>query len=545
MAGESSAEKHIPDLLGSHESMDDIFDGAFNEVPEGSLHDSTESFDHTFVADESKTDEKTSKKDKNITKPPDTPNNTTSMNSEDSDKEPINEPSRIESTSNDDSTKNEGGWQNDVDDIPHRKELIRQIAQLLKDRKQNPTQKWLKELPYKARKLEEQLYKSALSLEAYLDESTLKHRLKKVAYAITSQFHIAKGGKKKNNKVPICTTSGIGQSTNSSSGRPIQQQMPFDSILSTDTQGENKGTRRSSFGTKVTGGTSNNTSSNGGEGLSALERQQQANQKLQDQILENIRQQQEIMKNLMANNNSSGANNSDGGNGLNNSPADQQGIFGNAQNQVPDNSMLAAMTSQGLISPGQQTMNVPNQMAGLAGGAMGLNAGGLTGMNATLNTGGFNPGIGNFNTAGLNQTGMDSSGGLNLAAGGGMNGGLGTAGGVNPLLAQRLMQQSMQLPGSSQAQMAMMNNVLRNSLTGQSNPSALNAALLASNMNSASATGINPTMPPPNMNSVTRSSFSANNGSGLMGGVNNDMTGGGNRNPGSGDPSLSPTSFQW
>lgn len=545
MAGESSAEKHIPDLLGSHESMDDIFEGAFNSVPEESLHDSTESFDNTFD-DEAKTDEKTSKKDDTMTKPPETPNLTTSMNSEDNIKEPINEPSRIGRASNDNGSKNDGGWQNDVADIPHRRELIRQIAQLLKDRKQNPTPKWLKELPYKARKLEEQLYKSAASLEAYLDESTLKNRLKKVAYAITSQFHIAKGGTKKKNKV---TNSGIGQSTSSSSNQAIEEQMPFDSRLSGDAQGDNKGSGRMAFEDKGGGGNSSNASnSGGGKGLSALEQQQQQNQKLQDQILENIRQQQEIMKTLMENGISGGGTKCDGGSNLNNSPNDQPGIFGNAQTQVPDNSVLTAMTQQGLINNGQQMMNVHNQMPGMAGGALGLTGGGLTGggltgMNAGLNTSGFNTGLGNLNAAGLNQTGMDSSVGLNLSAGG-MNGGLGTTGVVNPLLAQQIMQQRMQLSGSSQAQMAVMNNVLRNSLTGQSNPSALNAAILASNMNSASATGINPSMPPPNMNSVTRSSFSASNGSGLMGG-GNDMTGGANRNQGSGDPSLSPTSFQW
>lgn len=43
-------------------------------------------------------------------------------------------------------------WHDEVTDIPHRKELIQQIAQLLQERKQNPTQKWLKELPYKAKK---------------------------------------------------------------------------------------------------------------------------------------------------------------------------------------------------------------------------------------------------------------------------------------------------------------------------------------------------------------------------------------------------------
>lgn len=126
MAGESSAEKHIPDLLGSHESMDDIFDGAFNEVPEASLHDSTESFENAFD-DETKTDEKSSRKDESTKKPLEIPTQTTSMNSEDNVKEPMKEPSRIGSSSQDSNTHNENGWQNDAADIPHRRELIRQM----------------------------------------------------------------------------------------------------------------------------------------------------------------------------------------------------------------------------------------------------------------------------------------------------------------------------------------------------------------------------------------------------------------------------------
>lgn len=54
-------------------------------------------------------------------------------------------------------------------------------------RKQNPTSKWLGDLPYKARKLEEQLYQGASSLDDYSDKRTLKHRLKRVARAIKAR----------------------------------------------------------------------------------------------------------------------------------------------------------------------------------------------------------------------------------------------------------------------------------------------------------------------------------------------------------------------
>lgn len=131
-------------------------------------------------------------------------------------------------------------------------------AQLLRDRKQNPTTKWLKELPYKARKLEEQLYKTAPSLEAYLDKQTLKHRLKKVAHAITSQFRLAKGGKTMSRRRSSKSRSSITSETSTGS-----------------------------------------TGSANAADMSALEQQQAVNQKLQEQILENIRQQQQIMRNLM------------------------------------------------------------------------------------------------------------------------------------------------------------------------------------------------------------------------------------------------------
>jgi len=65
---------------------------------------------------------------------------------------------------------------------------------MLMDRKQNPTKKWLKELLYRARIVENQLYKTAPSLKAYLDETTLRYRVKKAAHTIiTSQFRIGKG----------------------------------------------------------------------------------------------------------------------------------------------------------------------------------------------------------------------------------------------------------------------------------------------------------------------------------------------------------------
>ena len=71
-------------------------------------------------------------------------------------------------------------------------------AQLLFARKKNsrPDEKWMGRLPVKARMLEAQLYKRATSLEAYLDRSTLKSRLGKLASAITSHYKQSMHGRR-------------------------------------------------------------------------------------------------------------------------------------------------------------------------------------------------------------------------------------------------------------------------------------------------------------------------------------------------------------
>lgn len=62
-------------------------------------------------------------------------------------------------------------------------------AKLLQARKKShPSQAWLRQLPHKARKLEVRLYRSASSLEAYIDRSTLKSRLRRIAGNIIRQY---------------------------------------------------------------------------------------------------------------------------------------------------------------------------------------------------------------------------------------------------------------------------------------------------------------------------------------------------------------------
>ena len=150
-------------------------------------------------------------------------------------------------------------------------------AQLLTDRKHNPTEKWRNELPYKAKKLEEQLYKTAPSLEDYLDKDTLKDRLKHVARAITSQYKLAR----KNPVLPKSKRMSKRGSDSSfgSIGSIPWSQLPQNGVSAYNASGDGNAIF------DVSGD------------LASLERQKQASAKLvQANMLENIRNQQIILK---------------------------------------------------------------------------------------------------------------------------------------------------------------------------------------------------------------------------------------------------------
>lgn len=78
-------------------------------------------------------------------------------------------------------------WHRD-DDHAYRLELTKHVMKLLSQRKLNPTKGWMSQLPHKARRLEEQLYQSANSLDAYINFDTLKNRLRNVAIAISRKY---------------------------------------------------------------------------------------------------------------------------------------------------------------------------------------------------------------------------------------------------------------------------------------------------------------------------------------------------------------------
>jgi len=82
-------------------------------------------------------------------------------------------------------------WQSNEHFI-HRRGVVKAIAQMLVTRKSNPSRKWMTELPSKARKLEDRLYRSSLSFEEYMDTKTLKSRLMKVAKGITLKHRNAR-----------------------------------------------------------------------------------------------------------------------------------------------------------------------------------------------------------------------------------------------------------------------------------------------------------------------------------------------------------------
>ncbi|KAL3805325.1 hypothetical protein HJC23_009032 [Cyclotella cryptica] len=76
-----------------------------------------------------------------------------------------------------------GGWQSDKD-VDDRRKMIAKIVHLLRQRKPNAPQEWLAKLPQMAKRLEESLYRSAPSFEAYNDINTLKQRLQQLAMNI-------------------------------------------------------------------------------------------------------------------------------------------------------------------------------------------------------------------------------------------------------------------------------------------------------------------------------------------------------------------------
>ena len=59
--------------------------------------------------------------------------------------------------------------------------MITKIVSLLQQRKPNAPQRWVNILPQMARRLEDSLYRNALSIKQYSDSTTLNHRVLQLA----------------------------------------------------------------------------------------------------------------------------------------------------------------------------------------------------------------------------------------------------------------------------------------------------------------------------------------------------------------------------
>jgi len=73
-----------------------------------------------------------------------------------------------------------GGWQSEKD-LDDRQKVIDEIVGLMQQNKPGASEEWLKKLPQMAKRLEEALYRSGISLEDYNNMETLKPRLQQLA----------------------------------------------------------------------------------------------------------------------------------------------------------------------------------------------------------------------------------------------------------------------------------------------------------------------------------------------------------------------------
>lgn len=191
-------------------------------------------------------------------------------------------------------------------------------ARLLRARKKTqPSQEWLQQLPHKARKLEERLYQTASSLEAYLDKRSLKRRLGKLALTISKQFREARRNPR--NSVTSTTSnfsftsmaslassarssfashqglrdsfSSVGQTVGgmpSVSEQDTTTTQPVPAIVPSLAPGD----------TGQNAGVPEVLPANGQQSIAALERQKMVNATLQEQIKQSMRQQAELVRKL-------------------------------------------------------------------------------------------------------------------------------------------------------------------------------------------------------------------------------------------------------
>jgi hypothetical protein len=187
-------------------------------------------------------------------------------------------------------------------------------AKLLKARKKSaPSKEWMKQLPHKARVLEDRLYRKASSLEAYLNRSTLKNRLRTLAVTITAHYKNSVKPKKGYKRQQTATTGARSS---------IQRDFLPAPLMAL------AGHPLESAGEMIVPPMASPAPNGGDEvlppevAINELARQKQVNEELQKQILENIRQQQQLVHSIRRGSNGSEINT---GTTQSNSSSDFQG----------------------------------------------------------------------------------------------------------------------------------------------------------------------------------------------------------------------------
>lgn len=385
-------------------------------------------------------------------------------------------------------------------------------AVLLKARKKRPpSDEWLQQLPSKARRLEEGLYLKAQSLEAYLDRTTLKTRLKDLAESImkdhqewkrkrlvgptpnasmssaASRQAAANTGSRNSQAAPFGQQSSVGQAN------PMLQQMGRSTAGSQQSTMRQQNDSNASMAPSPYSGRSNSGMGSATSGaptsgsnnvISELEQQRATNERLQREIEENLRQQNMLLQ-------SQGSGQMGGGmaNGM----------------QMPGNSNTTSNMMEN-NNVGIQGNNMPSNMPMMNNPPMNSNIMMQAALMHRLNTGQ-----------------LSSNSQFALMQSMAMNGGNSSLG--NPLMGagnQNLLQQAQARFSNQQV------NMLRNSVL-PGNPMAMGGATSQmGSMNMPGQNGFNPTMPPPSA-------------------VQRNAMAGGPRGPNDlGDPSpLSPNSFNW
>ena len=227
----------------------------------------------------------------------------------------------------------------------------------------------MQQLPHKARVLEDRLYRKAPCLEAYLNRATLKNRLRKLAVTITAHYKKSVKGRRNTKRgsagsVSTLTTDVTRDSILSNMGPPLPNGNSADSPLMS-----------ASLGTAMLGKESQPQKVVPPEvAMSELARQKAVNEELQKQILENIRQQQQLVQSIKRGSNTShgsvnatnpnmnAAANIQGRNMADPSTMGQRNMSNNMHNGSQMNAMPGGQLNNMQGMQGMQFSNMPGNM---------------------------------------------------------------------------------------------------------------------------------------------------------------------------------------